>query len=70
MESMVSKTFLKAIGLAGSLFLTLFAGLFGFISLSLFFESIIYGGILSVAGCSLFGFVAWICWSVRKDTLV
>ena len=50
---MVSKTFLKAIGLAGSLFLTLFAGLFGFISLSLFFESIIYGGILSVAGCSL-----------------
>lgn len=70
MESMVSKTFLKAIGLAGSLFLTLFAGLFGFISLSLFFVSIIYGGLINVAGCALFGFVARICWSVRRCPLV
>lgn len=67
---MVSKTFAKVIGFAGCALLTIFAGLFGFISLSLLFMSIIYGDILNVAGCALFGFIGWVCWSVRKDTLV
>ena len=70
MSSMVSKTFAKAIGLAGCAFLTVFAGAFGFVSLSLLITSIIYGDVLSVAGCVLFAAVAWICWSVRRDTLV
>ena len=61
MENMVSKTFMKVMGLAGCIFLTLFAGMFGFISLSLLIMSIIYGDILNVAGCLLFGIGAWFC---------
>ena len=70
MENMVSKTFLKAIGFAGALLLTLFAGIFGFISLSLLIISVIYGGLINVAGCVLFAVVAWVCWSVRRCPLV
>lgn len=68
--TMVSKAFAKAIGFAGCFLLTIFAGLFGFISLSLLVMSIIYGDILNVAGCAIFGLVGWICWSIRKDTLI
>ena len=69
MENMVSKTFIKVMGLSGCIFVTLFAGVFGFVSLSLLIMSIIYGDALNVAGCVLFGIVAWVCWSVRRDLL-
>lgn len=70
MESMVSKTFMKVIGFFGSLFLTLFAGIFGFISLSALFLSIIEGDLINVVGCLAAGFAAWWCWELRKAPLV
>lgn len=70
MESMVSKTFLKVIGFLGSLLLTVFAGLFAMVSLSCLFSSIIKKDLLSVIACAAFAALAWIIWSIRKDTLV
>ena len=67
---MVSKTFIKVIGLAGSLFLTIFAGMFGFISVSALVMSVIDKDIFTVAASAASGFLAWMIWSIRKDTLV
>lgn len=70
MESMVSKTFTKVIGFAGSLFLSLFAGLFGFISVSALVMSVIDKDILTVAASAAAGFAGWMCWELRKEPLV
>lgn len=70
MRAMVSKTLARVIGFAGSLFLTVFAGLFGFISLSIFIMSIINGDLFEVVGCVAFGAAAWFCWQLRKEPLV
>ena len=70
MKAMVSKTFMKVIGFAGSLFLTLFAGLWGFVSLSALFMSIIEGDFFNMVGCVAAGLAAWFCWSLRKAPLV
>ena len=67
---MVSKTFLKVIGFAGSVLLTIFSGLFALISLSCLVLSIIDKDVISVIGCLASGFIAWVMWSIRKDTLV
>lgn len=69
-ESMVSKTFLKVVGVAGCLMLTIFAGLFALMSISCLVVSIIEKDIMSVIGCLATGFIAWVTWSIRKDTLV
>lgn len=70
MTSMVSKTLMKVIGIAGSILLTIFAGMFGFISVSTLIMSVIDKGILTVAASIGSGFLAWMVWSIRKDTLV
>ena len=70
MASMVSKAFAKIIGFAGSLFLTIFAGMFGFISVSALVMSVIDKDILTVAASAAAGFLAWMMWGIRKDTLV
>lgn len=70
MENAVSKTLLKVIGFGGSLLLTTFAGLFGMVSLSALVMSVIEKDLLSVIGSAVTGFLAWMCWSIRKDTLV
>lgn len=70
MENMVSKTFHKVIGFAGSLLLTLFAGLWGFVSLSALFMSIIEGDFFNMIGCVAAGAAAWFCWSMRRVPLV
>ena len=70
MDSTVSRTFMKVIGFLGSLFLTLFAGLFGFICLSALFMSIIEGDLMNMVGCAVAGLVAYWCWSLRKAPLV
>ena len=67
---MASKTFMKVIGFLGSLFLTLFAGLWGFVSLSALFMSIIEGDLFNMVGCVAAGAAAWFCWSLRKAPLV
>ena len=70
MKAMVSKTFMKVIGFAGCLFLTLFAGLWGFVSLSALFMSIIESDFFNMVGCVAAGAVAWFCWSLRKAPLM
>ena len=70
MESMVSKTFMKVIGFLGSLLLTLFAGMWGFVCVSALFISIIEGGLMNVVGCVAAGAAAWFCWSMRRVPLV
>lgn len=70
MKAMVSKTFMKVIGFAGSLMLTLFAGLWGFISLLALFMSIIEGDLFNMVGCVAAGAAAWFCWSLRREPLV
>lgn len=70
MKAMVSKTLARVIGFAGSLLLTLFAGLWGYVSLSALFLSIIEGDLVNVIGCVAAGLAAWFCWSLRKAPLV
>lgn len=61
---------MKLIGFAGSILLTIFAGIFAMMSLSALFLSIIEKDPISVMGCIASGIVAWILWDIRKDTLV
>lgn len=70
MESMVSKTFLKVIGFFPSLLLTIFAGVFAMLSIGSLVMSIVGNDILSAILSAFAGFVAWMIWSVRRDTLV
>jgi len=70
MKAMVSKTLARVIGFAGCLLLTLFAGLWGYVSLSALFLSIIEGDLVNVIGCVVAGLAAWFCWSLRKAPLV
>lgn len=67
---MVSKTFLKVIGFAGCVMLTIFAGIFAMCALCCTIMSIVDKDILSVILAIFCALVAWIIWSVRKDTLV
>lgn len=69
-ESMVSKTLIKVISIGASIMLTVFAGLFAMCSLCCTIMSIVDKDIFSVILAAFCGFVAWIIWSVRKDTLV
>jgi hypothetical protein len=70
MEIKATKIICKTIGIAGSLLLTLFSGVFALIALSALVMSIIDKCIVSVIGCVACAFVACILWSIRKDTLV
>jgi hypothetical protein len=70
MEKKVLNAFIKAIGFAGSLLLTIFAGIFAMISLSALIVSIIEKDFYSVIACLASGVIAWVLWDVRKDTLV
>lgn len=69
-ESMVSKAFIKAIGFAGCVMLTIFAGIFAMCALCCTVMSIVDKDIFSFILAAFCGFVAWMIWSVRKDTLV
>lgn len=70
MKAMVSKAFLKAVCFSGCVMLTLFAGLFALASISCLVVSVIEKDILSVILSAFCGFVAWMIWPIRKDTLV
>lgn len=67
---MVSKTFLKVIGFAGSVLLTIFSGVFAMVSLSALVVSVIEKDFFSVIACLASGVIAWVLWDIRKDTLV
>ena len=70
MTAMVSKTFMKVIGFFGCLFLTIFSGIFAMVSMSCLVMSVIEGDILTAILSVFAGFVAWMLWSIRKDTLL
>lgn len=61
---------MKVIGIAGSILLTIFAGMFGFISVSTLIMSVIDKDILTVAASAAAGFAGWMCWELRKEPLV
>lgn len=67
---MVSKTFLKVIGVAGSALLTIFAGIFGLLAICCLFVAIVDGDFLSAVLAAFASFLAWMLWSIRKDTLL
>ena len=69
MKSMVSKTFVKVLGFLSSLFLTTFAGIFGFVSLACLVMSIINKDFIEVIGCIAFACAGFWCWSLRKEVL-
>lgn len=67
---MVSKTFLKVVGFMGCIFLTLMSGVFAMLSLFALVLSVVDKDVVSVMGSITAGLIAWVMWSVRKDTLV
>lgn len=70
MDTNVSKSFIKALGFGASLLLTIFAGIFAMFSLCCLVVSVVEADFMSVIGCMATGFLAWMMWSIRKDTLV
>lgn len=70
MENMVSKTFVKVLCLGASIMLTLFAGLFAMSSLTCAVISIVNQDLFTFILAALCGWIAWMIWSVRKDTLI
>ena len=61
---------LKIIGFAGCFLLTLFAGVLALMALTLFGISIIDGDLIAVGASIACAFLAALCWSIRKNTLV
>lgn len=73
METHATKTFkafLKIIGFLGCTLLTLFAGMFGMVTMGALVQSIVNPTVFSFIGCVGSGFITWVLWSIRKDTLV
>lgn len=62
--------FLKALGFAGCLLLTIFAGVLALMAISIFIVSIIDGDLIAVGASIACAFLSALCWSIRKDTLV
>ena len=67
MESMVSKTFMKVMSFAASLFMTIMAGIFGLLSISCLVMSIIEKDLFTASASAATGFIAYALWSVRRD---
>lgn len=60
----------KAIGIAGCIMMTLFAGMWGFLSVAALVMSIIQCDLMHMIGCVAAGCAGWFCWSLRRETLV
>ena len=61
---------LKAIGFAGCILLTFFAGMLALMAIALLVISVIDGDLIAVGACIACAFLSALCWSIRKDTLV
>lgn len=73
MENHVTKTlfaFLRLLGFLASALLTIFAGAFGLLAIMALIKSITNPSVFSFMGCAACTVIAWMFWSVRKDTLV
>ncbi len=66
MESMVSKTFMKVMSFAASLFMTIMAGIFGLLSISCLVMSIIEKDLFTASASAAMGFIAYACWDARR----
>ena len=62
--------FLKALGFAGCLLITIFAGVLALMAISIFIVSIIDGDLIAVGASIACAFLSALCWSIRKNTLV
>ena len=62
--------FLKALGFAGCLLLTIFAGVLALMAISIFIVFIIDGDLIAVGASIACAFLSALCWSIRKNTLV
>jgi hypothetical protein len=60
----------KVIGYAGYIFLTPFAVVFAISCIGVFIVAMSESDIFSLIVSALCGFASWMCWSVRKGTLV
>lgn len=69
-KTMASKAFMKAIGFAGCLLLTVFAGMFAMTALGLMVVSVVEGDLFTAVASAVCGVIAWMMWNIRKDTLV
>lgn len=69
MEKIIN-TIIRVIGFAGSVLLTLFAGMFALVGIGAFVATVITPSVIGVIGSvGMFG-CACVCWSVRRDVLV
>lgn len=62
--------FLKGLGFAGCLLLTIFAGVLALMAISIFIVFIIDGDLIAVGASIACAFLSALCWSIRKNTLV
>lgn len=60
---------IRVLNIGASLLLTIFSGITAFLSLACFFMSIVDKSFVSFIGSVLFGFMACVLWSIRKDVL-
>ena len=63
----VTDIIIDVLNLGKRLMLTFFAGLFALSALGGLTYSITEGGFMGVFGCCVCGFMAAVCWSIRRD---
>ena len=59
----------KAIGIAGCIMMTLFAGMWGFLSVAALVMSIIQCDLMHMIGCVASACAGFWCWSLRRVML-
>lgn len=60
----------KVIGYAGYIFLTLFAVIFAISCIGIFIVGVCEKEFITIIISAMCGFWSWVCWNIRKDTLV
>ena len=65
--SKVEKVAARVIRFLSSALLTLFSFMFGATSIAAVATAIIDRDFMGVIGCGACAFLAWVCWSVRRD---
>jgi hypothetical protein len=69
-KTIIEKALIKALGIAGCILMTVFAGTFALVGLCAFIMTIIEPNVIGVIGCvGLFG-CSLICWENRREMLV
>lgn len=67
--SMASKTLCKVIRIAGQSLLAIFAAMFAMVSAACLIVAAVEGEAFSLIGCAACAFIAWVCWSARRDMI-